>query len=162
MKPTPTVPREVQSLIEAVCDGMADDAQVRDLESLLLANQETRNFYVDFLDLDAKLQRLLGSLQEGDATLTNFIAAKQTQQQIITNASFSPTIPTTAGWLSSGWPMAYLVAMVMMVLGLWGLANTYIAPSTKNRYLYALGRGTPANARRQRKGINCRTDHRHG
>ena len=52
-----------------------------------------------------------------------------------------------------GWPMAYLVAMVMMVLGLWGLANTYISHTTKIATSDAIGCGTPANTRQQREGL---------
>ena len=49
----------------------------------------------------------------------------------------SPTIAVPAdslhntfNYLSSGWPMAYLVATAMVAIGLWGLSNTYIAPPT--------------------------------
>ena len=128
MNPTTAVTLEVQSLIEAVCDGMADDAQVRDLESLLLTDEEARNFYVDLLDLDAKLQRLVGSLQEGDAALKEFIAAE-------TNAttpnppppSSATTLPGTVGYFSSGWPLAYLVATVIFGIGALVGAFTYVS-----------------------------------
>ena len=118
MNPTTAITPEVQSLIEAVCDGMAADAQVRNLESLLLTDEETRKFYVDLLDLDAELQWLVGSLQEGDAALEEFIAAKQTPPQ-----QPAPTFPatlfnSTLGYLSSGWPVAYLIATVIFGIGL--------------------------------------------
>ena len=48
---------------------MADDAQLRDLKSLLLTDEEARKLYVDLLNLDAELQWLVGSLQAGDAAL---------------------------------------------------------------------------------------------
>ena len=94
-----TVTPEVRSLIEAVCDGMADDAQLRDLKSLLLTDEEARKLYVDLLNLDAELQWLVGSLQAGDAALKEFIAAKQTPHSLpppslplclIPRSAFSP------------------------------------------------------------------------
>ena len=117
MNTSSAVTREVQSLIETVCDGLADDAQVRDLESLLLTDEQACKFYVYLLDLDAKLQWLVRSRQEGNVALNEFIAAKQTPQQP------TPTFPATlwhgtVGWFSSGWPMAYLVATVIFGVGL--------------------------------------------
>ena len=116
MNPTTPVTLEIRSLIEAVCDGMADDAQVRDLESLLLTDEQACKFYVYLLDLDAKLQWLVRSRQEGDVALKEFVAAKQTPQQP------APTLPATlwhgtVGWFSLDWCMSYLIATVIVGIG---------------------------------------------
>ena len=122
MNPATAITLEVQSLIEAVCDGIADDAQVRDPESLLLTDEEMCTFYVDLLNLDAELQWLAGSLQEGDAAVNEFVAAEQTVQQS------APTFPTSSSLFhptlgySSGWTTAYLSATVitgLLILGFW-------------------------------------------
>jgi hypothetical protein len=104
MNTTTPVTLEIRSRIEAVCDGIADDAQVRDLESLLLTDEQARKFYVYLLDLDAKLQWLVRSRQDGDVALTLPL--------------LSTTLPGAVGWFSSGWPVAYLVATVIFGLGL--------------------------------------------
>jgi hypothetical protein len=127
MNPTTLVTSEVRSLIEAVCDGMADDTQVRDLESLLLTDAKTCKFYVYLLDLDAKLQRLVGSLQEGDVALKEFIAAKETPSASPFAAVPSPPLRATLGYSSSGWPVAYLVATVILGIGLTIGAFTYVS-----------------------------------
>ena len=127
MNPMPTVTPEVRSLIEAVCDGMANDVQVRNLESLLLADEEARNFYVDLLDLDAKLQRLVGSLQEGDAALREFIAFELMSSQQPTPAFVSTTLHTTLGYFSEGMPLAYLLATMIVGVGLLIGSQIYVS-----------------------------------
>jgi hypothetical protein len=117
MDSTTTVTREVQSLIEAVCDGVADDAQVRELDCLLLADERTCNFYVDMLDLDAKLQRLVGSLPENDEALAGFVAASRESQEFPT-PTFPSLFHSALAYFSDGMPLAYILATVITGLGL--------------------------------------------
>jgi hypothetical protein len=118
MNPMAAVTPEVRSLIEAVCDGVADDTQVRELESLLLTDENVCKSYVYMLDLDAKLQRLVGSFQESDAAVEEFITAAEAPPQ-----RPAPTFPAAAwrgtfDYVSSGWPLAYLIATVVLSVGL--------------------------------------------
>ena len=159
MNPTTTVTREVQSLIEAVCDGMADDAQVRDLESLLLTDEEACNFYVDLLDLDAKLQRLVGSLQEGDAALKEFIAAKQTPSATPAPTFLSTALPRTLGYFSAGWPVAYLVATV--ITGLW-LLGMWLTPVSRTGCIRNPCRRPLSDSLHPNRRLIGGPDHRHG
>ena len=112
-----TVPPAVQSLIESVYDGMADDAQVRHLESLLLADPEACTYYVDFLNLNAELQWLARSQEEGNATVDK-LAAEQTSLRCLPFEACDGAWQATSGYFSSGWPVAYLVASVILGLGL--------------------------------------------
>ena len=148
----------MQSLIEAVCDGMADDAQVRDLESLLLTDEATCNFYVDMLDLDAKLQRLVGSLQEGDAALKEFVAAKQTPSVSPAPTFLSPALHGTPGYFS-GWPVAYLTATV--ITGIWLLSMLAYARIPLAGCNALRADGHQATVEPERRYIGG-TDHRHG
>jgi hypothetical protein len=127
MKITDTITPEAQLLIEAVCNGIADDAQLRDLESLLLTDEKARRSYAYLLELDANLQWLVGSQYAGGAALAKFIAAKETP-----SVSPAPTFPATllhsmVGYFSSGWPVAYLVATVILGIGLTIGAFTYVS-----------------------------------
>ena len=118
---------EVQSLIEAVCDGVADDVQMRSLKPLLLTDEAARAFYVDLLNLDAELHWLVGSLEGGKAARKGFTAPEQTPLQRPV-----PSFPATLGHgtvdcFSSGWPVAYLVATVVFGIGLAIGAFTYVS-----------------------------------
>jgi hypothetical protein len=115
---------EVRSLIEAACDGVANDAQLRDLQSLLRTNENACSFYVDLLNLDAELQWLIGSRQEGDAALTEFTSAKQTLPQ---QPAFPLLSHSALTYFSSGWPVAYLIATVVLGLGLVIGAATHVS-----------------------------------
>ena len=82
---------EVQSLIEAACDGVADDVQLRNLKQFLLTDEAARTLYVDLLNLDAELNWLVGSQHTGDAAVAEFVAVKQTSQD-----SAAPAFPALA------------------------------------------------------------------
>ncbi len=131
MTPTPLVTPEVQSLIEAICDGMADDSQVCKLESLLLSDVEARNFYVDFLDFDAKLQRLIGSLQEGEASLKEFISTQQAPPRQLAPSFLSAAYHGTIGFFSQELPFSLLIGTVLTGLGLWFASMVYVSSPDK-------------------------------
>ena len=127
MNITAAIAPEAQSLIEAVCNGIADDTQLRNLESLLLTDEKARKFYAYLLELDANLQWYVGSLHAGNTAFKEFIAAKQTVQQPVpafptTLPTSSSLFPSTLGYLSSGWTISYLSATVvtgLLILGFW-------------------------------------------
>ncbi len=131
MTPTLLVTPEVQSLIEAVCDGMADDAQVCKLESLLLSDVEARNFYVDFLDFDVKLQRLAGSLQEGEASLQEFISTQHAPLRHLAPSFLSTAYHGTIGFFSQELPFSLLIGTVLTGLGLWFASMVYVSGPNK-------------------------------
>jgi hypothetical protein len=109
---------EARSLIEAACDDRATDAQLRDLESLLLTDEKARRLYVHLLDLDAQLQWFVGSLRDGGLAFDELVAAKQTPQK--QRAPIFPAVqyPLSASFVSSGWPLAYLIAAAILAVGL--------------------------------------------
>lgn len=113
---------EVQSLIEAACDGVADDAQLQNLKPLLLTDDAARTLYVDLVNLDAELQWLVGSLHAGDAALKEFITAKQTLPQQFVPAFLSNTLHGTIGYFSHEMPFSFLIGAVftsLLVLVAW-------------------------------------------
>ena len=155
MNPSIAVTPEVRSLMEAVCDGMADDAQVRDLESLLSTDDEACKFYVDLLNLDAELQWLADTRQEGVAAVKRLIAAEQAPLQHPPLSFLTTTLRGTLGCFPDGMPLAYLIATVVTGLGLL-VGRTSICP--------VLNRLPALRCHRQllnRRG-SCREDHRHG
>jgi hypothetical protein len=86
MNPTTVVSPEVRSLMEAVCDGIADEAQVRDLQSLLRTSDEICHSYIELLHLDAELQWLGRVREGGDVAVAELVAAKQSVQDSVSSA----------------------------------------------------------------------------
>ena len=118
---------DVRALIEAVCDGAAADAQVRDLEARLLTDADAREFYVDLLNLDAELQWIARSQQRGEAAVKRLVDAAQ-QPARAPLFPFLATLPHgTVGYFSSGWPLAYLLATVIFGIGLLIGSHVYVS-----------------------------------
>jgi hypothetical protein len=96
---------------------MANDAQVRDLQSLLRSSDEVCRSYVELLHLDAELQWLIVSQQGGEMALDALAASERTPQRL--SPTGAPSLfHTTVGYFSSGWPVAYLIATVIVGIGL--------------------------------------------
>jgi len=63
------LPVELWNLLDGVCNDTLDERQATELESRLSNDARARELYVDFLALDAELQWLSSSQQEGEAVL---------------------------------------------------------------------------------------------
>jgi hypothetical protein len=127
MNPTAMTTLETQSLIEAACAGMADDDQVRHLESLLLADEGARKYYVYLRDLDANLRWLAGARRDGTAAAREFRIVEPTPPQPSSPIFPSTAFHGTAAYFSSGWPVAYSIATVVLGLGLLVGAFTHVS-----------------------------------
>jgi hypothetical protein len=125
MTPATTITPEARSLVESVCDGMADDAQFRELQSLLRTNIEVANYYVDLVGLDAELQWLITSQRDGIASFAEFMVAEKRSSE---QPPFICPLPirSTVATFSDGAPFAYLLATVITALGLLIAAFTYV------------------------------------
>ena len=120
---------DVRFLIESVCDGTADNTQVRELELRLMNDTEACAFYADLLNLDAELRWIASSEQQGKEAIEKLVAA-HTQPA----TTLIPVLEVRGGvwngmacWVSSGWPVAYLIATVIFAIGAVIGAFTYVS-----------------------------------
>ncbi len=67
------LPVELWNLLDGVCNDTLDERQAAELESHLLSDTRACELYIDFLALDAELQWLSSSQQEGEAILEKII-----------------------------------------------------------------------------------------
>ena len=141
MNPTTTITLEVRSLIEAVCDGMAADAQVRNL-GIALADRRGDS---QVLRRSARSRRRVAVAcsvpYKRAMRLSRNSLPLNKRPQHPAPTFLSTTFPSTLGY-SSGWPVAYLTATV--ITGLWILSMwlTPVSPSRLRRISAADRRAT--------------------
>jgi hypothetical protein len=117
-------------LAGAVCNKTVSEGELSELNALLAADRTCRYRYADYcrihaalrlelrarratLDVHRQIQRELEvpSSHESDA-------AADVRSAPVPIPSIDPTVPAAFGYLSSGWPVAYLVATVIFAIGL--------------------------------------------
>ena len=106
---------EVWSLIEAVCNGTIDDAQMDDLQARLRADARLREFYVDFLNLHAELQRIIGTQEQGEAAARQFIGADVPARRSPVLGFLGSACHGTVSYFSQIGPLSYLIATFIML-----------------------------------------------
>lgn len=136
----------VLTLAAAVCDETASQGELMELDTALRADEGARKRYLKFCRLHVSLEiemhaYLAFQTMQGRNDLDSAVLAPW--ESDVLAAATLPAIPlvrsarafvpaslhSTLDYFTSGWPMAYLAAMVMMVAGLWVLSHTYISPS---------------------------------
>ena len=156
MNTTPEWLAELHELLELVHEDRIGEAERQRLNELLASGQEQRDYYVTYMDvhsflawngvqgsLESRRKWAVGQWQQtamDDAPIagvsllgsppTPLVAANSSQPSPFANV-FSGAFPTTLGHLLSGWPMAYLIAIVMTAIGLLVCAHTYISSPTQ-------------------------------
>ena len=112
----------LSDLTQAICDNRASEDDFAELDAILLADQAARRYFLDSCQLRAALRFELRANR----------AVQNVQRQITTGSSIPPVsaygdateespsgrqisvspppVYGTFGYLSSGWPMAYLLA----------------------------------------------------
>lgn len=105
-------------LAGAVCNTTATEDELVELYTLLRADRESRNRYVEYCWMHVSLRLQLRARG----------AARRAHEQIVLESAESPTAVPTAvfgtalhsagGYFSSGWPVAYLVATLLLGVGL--------------------------------------------
>ena len=130
--------QELDVLLEQLCEGLFDDEQLagKRLVQLLEGSELCRRRYLATMELHTALSiaRGRGKRPLEISTLSGQMPSSlpdgmelpgdvYPQSPFITSNTLAPTL----GYLCSGWPMAYLVATVMTVVGILICANTYIS-----------------------------------
>jgi hypothetical protein len=136
---TPNTDR-VLELAEAVCGKTISKEDSRELQSLLLADPAACRRYLFFCQMHTALRFEVRADQAAQRicqpiNIKSIVQASPESDYVETPLAPNvapPVLPMmtepTFGYLASGWPMAYLVATVLMSLGLLISAHTYIAP----------------------------------
>ena len=110
------LPPDFWNLLDAVCDDTLDERQAVDLESRLLSDAKARELYVDFLALDAELQWLSSSQQEGEAVLEKIIEADDRPVAAPIVNIHDEANPGVGDYFSQGVLYSYMVGGVLTAL----------------------------------------------
>jgi hypothetical protein len=121
----------VSHLAWSMCDGVAREDDFIEMDAVLLADQPSRNRYLDrcWLHVALKLElRAHQAVQKAHCQInreSNVLAPRESDAAVaLLSTTSSPsflttTLPGTTGWFSSGWPVAYLIATLVVGIGLW-------------------------------------------
>jgi hypothetical protein len=113
---------ELQHLIDLACNNAMAEQDAARLEALLQGNVEAQRYYLARVSFDAWLRWEI-------AEQVNRPAATCVPAQRF--GFLPPFVNATLGYFSSSWSMAYMLATVIMVLGLLVLGHMYVAPSAQ-------------------------------
>jgi hypothetical protein len=126
-------------LAEAVCEKSASPGDLAELDSVLLADGESRRCYMDYCWMHVSLKmemRAHDAVQKArleiDIETKTPVSDESDTGQIQTLPSIPPiildtAIPGTVGFFSSGWPVAYLIATVVCGIGALIGAFSYVS-----------------------------------
>jgi hypothetical protein len=135
----------VFDLAGSICDECASENDFIELDSIIVADDTSGHCYWDYcrmhvlLGMEASIHRALQSVRERDklnpAALTPWEsdvlnATTPTTEASLSSTAFgflSATFDGTLGYLSSGWPVAYLIATVIFGIGAVIAAFTYVS-----------------------------------
>ena len=130
-------------LADAVCSDTVTDDELLELDAILLNDRTSHRHYLEFCRLHAALELEFGTQSAVQNAFEHLdFASIETEQSSPNSAEpttfvspplsflnlgdFSGLVP-----LSTGWPMAYLVATVVTCLGLLVCSHTYISQSSQ-------------------------------
>jgi hypothetical protein len=127
-------------LMGAACEGGASPDNLVELDSVVWESTAARDWYLDYCRLHSTLSwelRAQGAAQKtfqqlGFGTTAVGSGGLDAARDVETPASPIPifiptTLQSTTGFLASGWPLAYLIAAVVLSVGLVIGAFTYVS-----------------------------------
>ena len=144
MSEFPAKPDRIFEIAGAICDGVASPEDIALVNALVLADPDVSRRYLSYcrmhgaLRLEMRAQRIAQDAYRqqnaGPAVLGNFDACDTT----IAMPSLAPVVPhvPVSGWgsyVSSGWPVAYLMAAIIVGIGLTIAAVTHVSQPDEQR-----------------------------
>lgn len=115
-------------LAEAICDGTASKEDYVRLDAMMVADPDARSRYLDYCQLHFALQlelraqcsakRASEQVQRESGISNGFGSQGVKMPSAIPASAFPASLPGAFGHLTSGWPMAYLAATVIVGIGL--------------------------------------------
>jgi hypothetical protein len=132
------LPVEVQSLLLSACDQDLSQEQIAELETAS-SHEAAARLLIDCIQLDADLRRIAHGHRALEESF-NLIGIAPPQSDPPSSAAPPPiigliddTFRGTHAYFSSGWPVAYLAATVICVVGL--LIGALVHVSQPNQYV---------------------------
>ena len=116
-----TPPDRFWPLVEATCLGTSSKDEQLELQAILRGNSGFQRLYLEYCRLHSELRLLCDVQRSNEAALAKIASPAFPPPMGVFNIAHS-----AVAHLSSGWPMAYLVATVMTAIGLLTLSHTYI------------------------------------
>jgi hypothetical protein len=110
-------------LMEAACLGRISEGDLFELQEMLRGNAELQKIYLDYCRMHSELRFLFRVERASNAVLPS-LTSQRPSVPVIPSALY--TSPSVSSFLTSGWPMAYLMATVVMIVGIIIGAHTYV------------------------------------
>jgi hypothetical protein len=114
---------ELRELADMACDGLLPEHDAARLEQLLSGNVQAQRLYLKQVCLDSLLQWEFTHPAE---------QPQQPSKNVPAIGFISTPLHDTLGYMSSGWPMAYLAATMIVGIGLAIAAFTQVSLSTQH------------------------------
>ena len=118
MTDEPVIPIPLRSLFAAVCDETATEQQIRELEGLVRSDEQVRRLYLAYCELHINLYFAIRDQRTHQAVCEQLGRDAAEPLAVLRHPVLSTSSHGLAGYFSSGWPVAYLVATVILSLGL--------------------------------------------
>ena len=120
----------LHNILTALIDGQPSEEQLADLEHLLSETPDALIYYRKYMRICAFLEFERSEVekpQDAAFTTEGVLPRVVTQTQSPSPCLLSTTLPSTVGWFSSGWPVAYLIATVICGVGLLIGSHVYVS-----------------------------------
>ena len=113
---------ELDQLLNKLCTDGLTAGQQQQLNDLLRAGAEQRQYYRQYLRLHAAMKWNSRKLQEGEASLRGAIERHRNSSAVQPDSSFVGlpriSLRDAAGYFSEGWPLAYLLGTIIFAVAL--------------------------------------------
>ena len=123
--------KSIHDFVVAGANNELTEDQWTNFEQLLRESDEACRMYAGYVGISVFLPSILASMPDNTSSLSGTYKSDQETSALFPSVFLGGVLQNPLGYLSSGWPMAYLVATAMLAIGLWGLSNTYISPSAQ-------------------------------
>ena len=107
-------------LLDAACDGNLAETQGQELAALLDSDPTLRKLFAHHVQLRTNISLLCRAERARDLGIARIQATRQAAASLPSPVltSLGAAVHGTVGYISSGWPVAYLIATVIFGVGL--------------------------------------------
>ena len=116
------IPDAFWPLVDAACDSTLVETEVQKLAALLSADSTVRKLFIDHMHLRRNIRSLCRAEKACDAGLAQvraILLQAAPPDPPVSGFPFLTSLPGTVGFFASGWPVAYMIATVIVGIGLW-------------------------------------------
>ena len=152
-------PERFWPLVESACLGTISEEESGELQAILRGNPAVQQLYLEYCRMHSELRTLCGVQRASDVVLPTIASpAFPPVVAILNNGMHSGD-----GYLSSGWPVAYLIATIVFAVGLTVAAVTRVSHPGQQRHIAGESPNPQSLVPRSLAEIaRRRSDHGHG